>query len=130
MKKSVLLVLLCWLVVSVSYSQSWRRVGSWGNNFSDIKWVNNEIGYLSGENIFLKTIDGGLSWTEQLAPTPNRIVKMDFFDENNGIVLAQAGTIYRTTNGGQSWQVRTLPRQERLTGVKYLSQNKIGRAHV
>jgi photosystem II stability/assembly factor-like uncharacterized protein len=125
MKKSVLLVLLCWLVVSVSYSQSWRRVGSWGNNFSDIKWVNNEIGYLSGENIFLKTIDGGLSWTEQLAPTPNRIVKMDFFDENNGIVLAQAGTIYRTANGGQSWQVRTLPRQERLTGVKYLSQNNV-----
>lgn len=125
MKQSILLALLCWWVMSISYSQSWRRVGSWGNNFSDIKWINNEVGYVSGDNIFLKTIDGGLSWTEQLAPTNLQIVKMDFFDENNGIVLAQAGTIFRTTNGGLTWQTHTLPRQERLTGIKYLSQNYV-----
>lgn len=125
MSKSVLLAVLCWFVASVSYSQSWRRVGSWGNDFSDIKWINNEVGYLSGENIFLKTVDGGLSWTEQLAPTLQQVVKMDFFDENNGILLAQAGTIYRTTNGGLSWQSRTLPSQDRLTGVQYLSQNNV-----
>lgn len=125
MNKSILLAILFWLVASVSYSQSWRRVGSWGNNFYDIKWINNEVGFLSGENIFLKTIDGGLSWTEQVSPTRQQVVKMDFFDENNGIVLAQSGSIYRTTNGAISWQVRTLPSQERLTGVKYLSQSNI-----
>ncbi len=125
MKRSVLLAILFWLVICLSYSQSWRRVGSWGNNFSDIKWINNEVGYLSGENIFLKTIDGGLSWTEQSSPTTLQVVKMDFFDENSGIVLTQAGTIYRTSNGGISWQVRSLPNQERLTGVLYLSQNNV-----
>jgi photosystem II stability/assembly factor-like uncharacterized protein len=125
MKKSILLAMIFWWVISISYSQSWRRIGSWGNDYSDIKWINNELGYVIGTNIFLKTIDGGLSWIEQAAPTPHAVVKMDFFDERNGTVLTQAGTIYRTTNGGTSWEIRTLPRQERLTGVRYISQNSI-----
>nr|MBI1229000.1 T9SS type A sorting domain-containing protein [Cytophagales bacterium] len=124
MKKGILLAIMCWWVLSNSFGQSWRRVGSWGNSFSDITWINNEVGYITGENIFLKTIDGGLSWTELLVPGPN-LVKMAFYDENNGILLAGSGVIYRTTNGGTSWQSRTLPGTERLSDIQYLSQNNV-----
>lgn len=124
MKKTLFLGLMLVLVSQV-FSQSWRRVGSWGNDYSDIKWINNEVGYICGENIFLKTIDGGLSWTELPAPIDNLVIKMDFFDENNGILLGEQGQVYQTTNGGVTWQTRTLPHQERLKDVQYTNSSTI-----
>lgn len=108
-----------------TFSQSWRRVGAWGNDYSDIKWINNELGYVCGENIFLRTIDGGLSWTELAAPTPKRAVAMDFYDENKGIVLAPSGEVFLTSNGGRTWQRRTLPSQEALKNVIYQSSSHL-----
>jgi photosystem II stability/assembly factor-like uncharacterized protein len=108
-----------------TFSQSWRRVGSWGNDYSDIKWINNEVGYICGENIFLRSVDGGLSWTELPAPTPDRAAAMDFYDENRGIVLGSAGEIFLTSNGGRTWQRRTLPSQEALKNVVFLTSLQI-----
>ncbi|WP_209330981.1 YCF48-related protein [Lunatimonas salinarum] len=119
MKRIVFLGLL--LLTTQAFSQSWRRVGSWGNDYSDIKWINNEVGYICGENIFLKSIDAGLSWAEFPAPSSEMVTAMDFFDEERGLVLAARGEVYITGNGGRSWQSKALPSQELLKKVLYMS---------
>lgn len=113
------------LLALQTFSQSWRRVGSWGNDYTDIKWINNEVGYVCGENIFLKSIDGGLSWTEFPAPSAEKVIAMDFYDENRGLVLAARGQVYATGNGGRSWQTRTLPSQALLKNVLYVSSTEV-----
>ena len=125
MKRAVLLSLLFIISLDSVYSQSWRRVGNWGNRFTDIKWVTEEVGYIAGENIILKTLDGGLSWVEQEAPTDHLMLALDFYDVDNGMVVGQEGTVYRTSDGGRTWQTVELGTEVTLKDIGYLSEDKV-----
>src|SRR5690606_963526 len=116
------LFLTCFDVV---YSQSWRRIGNWGNRFTDIKWVSEEVGYIAGENILLKTLDGGLSWVEQEAPTDHLMLALDFYDAENGMVVGQEGTLYLTSDGGAGWQTINLGSSANLKDIRYITRDKI-----
>lgn len=109
----------------MAYSQSWRRVGNWGNQFTDIKWVTEEVGYIAGENIILKTLDGGLSWVEQEAPTDHLMLALDFYDVDNGVVVGQEGTVYHTSDGGRTWRVVEAGTAVNLKGIRYLTREKV-----
>ncbi|WP_114748410.1 YCF48-related protein [Pleomorphovibrio marinus] len=125
MRKIFFLGLLIFLGYHQTFSQSWRRVGNWGNAYSDVNWISSNVGYISGSNIFLKTQDGGLSWSELAVPTTGATVAMDFFDENNGIVLGLSGELFRTRDGAQTWQSHTFAEQSQLNAITYLSSDKI-----
>ena len=125
MKKILYTVFLFLAIQIFSQAQSWRRIGGWGNDLSGIVWVNEQVGYISGNQVILKTIDGGLSWTEQQAPTENRMLGIDFFDENLGLIVGEQGQIYRTSNGGSSWQLISVGSNVRLNKVKFLSQTRV-----
>lgn len=125
MKRSVLLVFLLFIGLDTAYSQSWRRLGNWGNRFTDIKWVTEEVGYIAGENIILKTSDGGLSWIEQEAPTDHPMLALDFYDVDNGLVVGHEGTVYRTSDGGRTWQTVELGTDADLKDIGYLSEDKV-----
>jgi hypothetical protein len=53
--------------------------------------------------LILKTEDGGSTWKETFGK--NDIVLKDvlFFDNNNGIVVGEWGTIFTTIDGGNTW---------------------------
>ena len=54
---------------------------------------------------FLRTVNGGYTWTPLPMPPGNGSVnQMEFQDEFHGWVV-QGGVAYMTTNGGVSWQV-------------------------
>jgi len=125
MKKFLLSAVLFLLGCGIVYSQSWRRVGNWGNQFTDIEWVNEEVGFIAGENILLKTIDGGLSWVEQEAPTDHLMLSLDFYDEEHGLVVGEEGMVYQTSNGGASWQTLDLQTRVSLKDVSFVSQNEV-----
>ncbi len=125
MRKTLFLGLIIFLSFQQTFSQSWRRVGHWGNAYSDISWINSNVGYISGNNIFLKTQDGGLSWRELVAPSTGATVAMDFFDENNGLVLGQHGEYFITGDGGSSWSRHTFADGLQLNAVSYLTSSKI-----
>ncbi|MEX2592837.1 MAG: YCF48-related protein [Anditalea sp.] len=125
MKKIVLLSLFFLIGYQEIFSQTWRRVGSWGNQFTDIKWVNEEVAFIAGENIILKTIDGGLSWEEQEAPTDHLMLALDFYDGENGLLVGQDGMVYRTTDGGNNWGVIKLGTSVDLKSITYLTNAKI-----
>ncbi|VXB22950.1 MULTISPECIES: YCF48-related protein [Chryseobacterium] len=88
---------------------------SWTTNYSDNSSANTlytlvfpsqNIGYANkGFGEMLKTIDGGQTWTAFGYSTYYKeTYGMQFFDDNNGIVVGYGGAVYKTTNGGTSWQ--------------------------
>ncbi|MDN3668950.1 YCF48-related protein [Echinicola jeungdonensis] len=125
MKRILLLFFLIAFIFQTAFSQSWRRIGSWGNDFEDIHWVNEETAFLAGEEIILKTIDGGLSWTEQKSPIKNHMLSLDFFDEDMGLIVGENGKIFKTENGGQDWELISLPTPSALINVQILSQETV-----
>jgi photosystem II stability/assembly factor-like uncharacterized protein len=125
MKKPILIFLFSLLLLSISHAQTWRRLGGWGNRLSGIVWVNENVGYMSGDQVILKTIDGGLSWKEQEAPSKNRMTGLDFFNENLGVMVGEKGQVYRTTNGGASWQLINLGANLNFNNVKFVTETKV-----
>lgn len=109
MKRGLLLCFFTFLLFQIGFGQSWRRVGSWGNDYRSIQWVNTNVGYIGGENILLKSIDGGLSWIEMELPEQMNVNDVSFFDDQNGVLLGDEGLIYRSTDGGISWVKPTYP---------------------
>lgn len=124
MTKRLITLLFFIFIHSFGYSQTWKRVGGRGNQLTGISWATEETGYVSGNQVILKTIDGGLSWTEQQAPTKTRMWSVDFFDENLGLMVGENGQIFRTTDGGTNWQLVNSGTDKTLQSVKFLTQTR------
>lgn len=101
------------------------------NEISTAFFITPEIGYVAGsENSWsgtsayiLKTIDNGKTWDEKwsLSTTSNiDFTDIQFFDENNGIVL-EAGRMYKTTDGGGTWERKYTPSHS-CTALHFLDQ--------
>ncbi len=125
MKKILLLSLLLFLIASQIQAQTWRRVGGWGNELTGISWINEDVGFMAGDRIILKTIDGGLSWNEQEAPTDDRMFGIDFFNQDLGLIVGENGRVYRTNDSGQSWQVISINTSRSLRKVKFLNATRV-----
>src|SRR5690554_4425389 len=125
MKKLLLLTLLFIFGYAHAFSQHWKRMGGWGNQFTDIKWITEELAYVTGDNIILKTTDGGLSWLEQEAPTNEVMLSLDFADEDNGIIVGRKGTIFQTNNGGRDWEILDLGTVEDLKSIRFSSPSSV-----
>lgn len=66
---------------------------------------NESEGFVTGNHLFKKTVDGGITWSNVFNSTDENFqhVKLD----NNlsiGYVTLNNGNYYKTTNGGQFWQ--------------------------
>jgi photosystem II stability/assembly factor-like uncharacterized protein len=81
---------------------------------SAIDFVTPQVGWLvvdfsSGDYGVIHTVDGGITWTQQLtAPSDGHAKYMKFFDQAVG-VLALVGAqpvLWRTSDGGQTWTPR------------------------
>ncbi len=71
-------------------------------------FVNSLVGFAVGGNgLFLKTINGGLTWAAQLISPNNNLTGLHFIDENVGYIN-NAGGIQKTTNGGNTWAAQTI----------------------
>ncbi|WP_215225324.1 YCF48-related protein [Echinicola shivajiensis] len=125
MKKYILFFLVTQFFVLQSFSQSWRRMSGWGNELTGIHWVNDDVGYISGDQIILKTIDGGLSWFEQESPVDGKMLALDFFNNDMGLIVGEGGLVFRTINGGDQWDLVSIGHSEDLNSVQYLTENKV-----
>ena len=125
MKRGLLLCFFGLLLIQIGFGQSWRRVGDWGNDYKSIKWVNTNVGFIGGENILLKSIDGGLSWVELKLPMRLDVMDLSFFDEQNGILLSENGQIFKTINGGISWTSPSYPADLKLNKVLHVDENRL-----
>jgi photosystem II stability/assembly factor-like uncharacterized protein len=67
-------------------------------------FLNSNTGFISGEKLFRKTIDGGKTWSEVMDPVPGNINDVSFKNANEGYATSDNGKYFRSTDGGKSWQ--------------------------
>ncbi|MBX2904577.1 MAG: T9SS type A sorting domain-containing protein [Taibaiella sp.] len=67
----------------------------------------------------LKTTDTGKHWN--IIYEQPGIGGIYFWDENNGIMVAGAGKVFKTTNGGMNWTLKPAPTTQPLFSVAFLS---------
>ncbi len=70
-----------------------------------ICFVNANLGYAAGDNVLLKTTNGGTSWSPTSLGGADKVV---FADADTGFAGA-GNVIYKTTDGGQNWSALPVP---------------------
>jgi photosystem II stability/assembly factor-like uncharacterized protein len=92
------------------WQQVWISDENLDERFSDLHFINEHEGWLTGEYRLYHTVDGGKTWREVPLPTEDVQLSSGYFaDSNNGWVIAAPKTddatgMYRTANGGKRWQ--------------------------
>lgn len=125
MRKLFCFFLLLFLSGNSLFAQSWERMQSWGLDLQAIYWINSETGIAAGENLLIRTQDGGITWDEIQTPEFNRIQAIDFWNENQGIALGNQGTLIKTNDGGKSWEALGNLVPSTYYDLKFISENNL-----
>ncbi len=84
-------------------AQTWTRLQSWGLDLETIDWLDQNIGFAAGEELIIKTSDGGLTW-EEIEFLPNsRILDLKFISDQLILAVGEEGYIIRSTDQGENW---------------------------
>ncbi len=65
--------------------------------------VGDGFAFLDLKSVFMKTTDGGQTWTLYESASYGNMWDVFFADSANGIAVGDHGTIYKTTDAGDSW---------------------------
>lgn len=83
-----------WQIVSVGEGLHFRAIGSVGNDV----WVGGRAGEL------YHSVDAGQNWAKLPAISDDDITRIEFSDQQNGVVETAKGQVWSTSDGGQSWR--------------------------
>ena len=101
---------------------------NWNQTFrdrqmSDVCFIDENIGWIVGDETILYTTDGGNNWNEQTAPWhTGQIKSVHFIDVENGWSVGWFDPILKTTDGGQNWKAST-SEQYSLRDVVFLNED-------
>ncbi len=116
MKKLIIFVCLLHTSGSIAQTATWQQVTTpTTKDLNCIVFPSPQVGYIGGaDSVLLKTIDGGITWT-QLAysginfyPGGDSFMELDFITNDIGFATVgpYSGT-YKTVDGGLTWTVLT-----------------------
>ena len=92
---------------------------------TSVHFVNRDVGYIGGEGVIFRTLDGGASWTNVM-PTylmTDTVTSLYFTSESFGVAVTKGGIILKTISSGSVWSVKTpdfFTQQYEFTNVFYL----------
>lgn len=75
-------------------------------DLNQIQFLNNNIGFIAGNRVILKTVNGGDTWTKIRESTTVNFTAVHFENENLGYAGGNDGTysyLYKSTDGGLTW---------------------------
>ncbi|MEN2282877.1 YCF48-related protein [Algoriphagus sp. SE2] len=116
-------IFLCW--GNLLFGQTWQRMQSWGLDLESITWVNSSLGFAAGENLLIRSSDGGITWQELNIPNINRINEIKFWNENIGLAVGAGGIILKTTNSGNNWSLINSPTNSDLQSISFFDENSL-----
>ncbi|MCS6917617.1 MAG: YCF48-related protein [Chitinophagales bacterium] len=111
-------------------SGQWQKIfgGNQGPTLRAAFFLNAQTGYVVGGQEFypgsatiVKTTNGGLSWTTQVAGIDTGLRAIYCLDENNCIACGYGGYIIKTTNGGATWTVKPSGTTQTLRSIDFIS---------
>ena len=77
------------------------------NDLNEIYFSSNLVGYIAGNNVVLKTINGGNTWTRLKENNTINYTAIYFVDDNKGFLGGNDqyyNYLYATTDGGLTWK--------------------------
>ena len=86
--------------------------------FSDVFFVNNNVGWVSSTHIY-KSTDGGVSWNKQAMAHDSGFSNMFFINDQLGWVVGRS--LSRTKNGGATWEKLTVAGESQVYDVQFLN---------
>jgi hypothetical protein len=87
---------LTWQLINLNTPDKGRPTGMF--------FLNGSTGFISGEKLFRKTIDGGQTWSEVMDPVSENINDVSFKNGYEGYATSDNGKYFRSADGGKSWQ--------------------------
>jgi hypothetical protein len=88
-----------------------------------IFFLSNTDGFVSGEHLFIKTTDGGQTWSEVMGPISENINDVSFQSHNYGYATSDNGKYYKTVDGGKTWQPKQSNTSDHLKKI-YFAESK------
>lgn len=89
-----------------------------------------EVGYVHTLEKLYKTVDGGQNWSTTNKPSNSGMIrKIQFFDDNNGIMLAgkpnydDITKLYKTIDGGQTWSILNSDEDARKSTIQFINES-------
>ncbi len=112
---------------------NWVSQSSTINNYLEyVKSISPNLCYISGGNIdennllrgiFLKTTNGGATWSTHYIRDSVYLYGGDFINENTGWLVGSKGSIYKTVNGGLNWQNFSLDNKGKFYSADFVNEN-------
>lgn len=100
--------------------------GSSWDPFYNIKFLNENIGFISNFSVALKTINGGLSWEKYIPDNDKNCSTLKMINENTGWCAARGQNfIFKTTNAGINWTSRDYAYGPSINSIFVLDSNNL-----
>lgn len=88
---------------------SWSVQDKGMNALQSVHFVNNNVGYVGGDNgVLFRTDSAGSTWKLQDSGTVEPIVDISFLNLTDGLFLTRSDGLYQTTDGGATWTRRNV----------------------
>jgi photosystem II stability/assembly factor-like uncharacterized protein len=82
---------------------TWEVSYEAADEFSEVLFLNDSVGYLLGRSTCLKTTTGGQDWQAVEPESSCNFADMFFLDENRGFITG-CNEFFKTCDGGESWE--------------------------
>jgi photosystem II stability/assembly factor-like uncharacterized protein len=115
----LIILFLIFFITQVNYSQ-WNEINpGTSSNLRSIFFINENEGWIAGDNLLLFTVDQGETWNKKELPGIHNSIF--FIDEMTGWVCTEAGEIYKTTDEGVTWDLKQTGTIFPLTTIKFIN---------
>lgn len=92
------------------------------NSVNSIYFKNESVGFIVGNKLFKKTLDGGQTWLDVLAPKDENFQDIRFQKQSKvGYLTLNTNEYYKTTDGGTTWSsIKTTFSQENFSQIQII----------
>jgi photosystem II stability/assembly factor-like uncharacterized protein len=93
--------------VSPSNEKSVTKINvNTNNTLNSVYFIDENIGFIAGNGIILKTTNGGVNWSNIMpSGLTDNVVSIKFAYVALGLAVTEQGKILRTTDGGNNWSI-------------------------
>lgn len=105
--------------------QTWISINlsnSMDNSVNSIYFRNESVGFIVGNRLFKKTLDGGQTWSDVLTTKDENFQDIKFQKQSNvGYLTLNTNEYYKTTDGGTTWSsIKTTFSQENFSQIQII----------
>lgn len=92
---------------TIDGGKTWQNISAQGGSYSFVKFRDQNIGFVYiGSGLFLKTADGGVTWSVSISNLAGIIYSICFANATTVFIAGESGHIYRSTDNGITWEYK------------------------